>query len=473
MLRAARVVIIVGRGGVGKTRLATRLAHQVRRVFRDGVVWVDLAAYHEPASLSPRSPRHSVSEPQGQPVGEAVTAYLRSPCAAAGAGQLRAPGRRVRAASSSRAAARRARACASWPPAASRWGSPASGLMRVRRSRCPCPDRGRRRRDGPASTRWSPVRRAGPARSRRDFELDDANAEAVAQTLPAARRHPAGDRAGRRSAPGAVPRPVRRTAGRPLRPADGGPRAAPPRHQTLRGWSTGATSCAHRPSRRCGPGCRCSTAAPTSTLCRRSCGGPGPRPVFEALAGLVDKSVLVPESGGRSASGCSRPIREYGADRLAEQGETERCRDRHLDHYLAVARESRAAWFGPDQLELLARTTADLGNLRVAFERALMRPGEHQAALELCSALVWYWKPSGALDEGARWFDRALRNRGFRLTYRAARARRRPACLQRTCRRRWRVAPRPARSRPASVRADSGTSRGQIRGTRAPRPPHR
>ncbi len=78
MLRTARVVTLVGPGGVGKTRLATRLAHQVRRVFRDGVVWIDLAAYHEPASLMSEVASALGVEPQGQPVGEAVTAYLSS-----------------------------------------------------------------------------------------------------------------------------------------------------------------------------------------------------------------------------------------------------------------------------------------------------------------------------------------------------------------------------------------------------------
>ena len=78
MLRTARVVTLVGPGGVGKTRLATRLAHQVRRVFRDGVVWIDLAAYHDPASLMSEVASALDVEPQGQPVGEAVAAYLSS-----------------------------------------------------------------------------------------------------------------------------------------------------------------------------------------------------------------------------------------------------------------------------------------------------------------------------------------------------------------------------------------------------------
>ena len=44
MVRAAPLVTLVGPGGVGKTRLAARLAHQLSRVFRDRVGWVELAS---------------------------------------------------------------------------------------------------------------------------------------------------------------------------------------------------------------------------------------------------------------------------------------------------------------------------------------------------------------------------------------------------------------------------------------------
>ncbi len=138
------------------------------------------------------------------------------------------------------------------------------------------------------------------------------------------------------------------------------------------------------------------------------CGETGP-PTLEVLAGLVDKSVVtVSETGGRVRFRMLETIREYGAERLADRGETELIRDRHLDHYLAVARESRAAWFGPDQLDLLNRTASDLGNLRAAFDHALSKPREQTTALELASAMAWYWHPAGALDEGARWFAGAL-----------------------------------------------------------------
>ena len=95
--------------------------------------------------------------------------------------------------------------------------------------------------------------------------------------LHAARRHAAGDRTGRRPAAGAAAQ----GAGRPARPADR-PRAGAADRRAARTAtaamavtgrcatpSAGATTCAPRPSRRCGPGCRSSPGASASTRSRR------------------------------------------------------------------------------------------------------------------------------------------------------------------------------------------------------------
>ncbi|MEU8106365.1 AAA family ATPase [Nonomuraea muscovyensis] len=51
LLSAARVVTLTGVGGVGKTRLAMRLADEVRRAFPAGVWLVDLTAVETPELL--------------------------------------------------------------------------------------------------------------------------------------------------------------------------------------------------------------------------------------------------------------------------------------------------------------------------------------------------------------------------------------------------------------------------------------
>ncbi|WP_205857209.1 ATP-binding protein, partial [Phytoactinopolyspora endophytica] len=57
MLSGSRLVTLSGAGGVGKTRLAMRMAAELRRTFRDGVWFVGLDALHNPSLLA-----HAVAE---------------------------------------------------------------------------------------------------------------------------------------------------------------------------------------------------------------------------------------------------------------------------------------------------------------------------------------------------------------------------------------------------------------------------
>ena len=406
MLRAARLVTVVGPGGVGKTRLAQRLARQVERSFGHGVLWVELGAQRDPASVAGQVAAALGVEPQGQPVLEAVATYLTSrrlllvldncehlvdACRELITRLLRdAADLRVVATSRQPLKVTGEHVMSLEPLAVPTSEEVATGGLRHVEAVALLVDRARAV-DG-------------------SFHLDSGNAEPISRLVRALDGIPlAIELAAARLRVLSVGQLVERLDDR-FGLLSAGPRATAPRHQTLRAlieWSYDL----------CSPEeqvlwARMSVFDGGADLAavESVCDEPGGS-IPEALAGLVDKSVLtVTEIEGTVRYRMLETLREYGAERLAERSETDVVRNRHLDYFLAVAQESRAAWFGPDQLELLTRTTTDLGNLRGAFDLALRRPGKSTAALELASAVAWYWRAAGALDEGARWFERALGN---------------------------------------------------------------
>ena len=140
------------------------------------------------------------------------------------------------------------------------------------------------------------------------------------------------------------------------------------------------------------------------------CGETGP-PTLEVLAGLVDKSVVtVSETGGRVRFRMLETIREYGAERLAERGETDLIRDRHRDHYLALARRVPGGLVRPRPAEWMARVHGRPGQPAWCVRAQPRRPGRpHQRTRAGARRSCGTGRRQVRLDEGSRWFAEALR----------------------------------------------------------------
>ncbi|WCE02212.1 LuxR C-terminal-related transcriptional regulator [Streptomyces sp. HUAS 31] len=135
-----------------------------------------------------------------------------------------------------------------------------------------------------------------------------------------------------------------------------------------------------------------------------------PHDVLDAVAGLVDKSVLSRESGPDGIRyRLLDTLRHYGLDRLrALPGEEPAARRRQRDWMLRRAAACERAWFGPGQRDMVARLRADQDNIRTALDFSLTTRGERLAGLRLAGTLWFYWHACGAPREGRHWLDRAL-----------------------------------------------------------------
>jgi predicted ATPase len=96
--------------------------------------------------------------------------------------------------------------------------------------------------------------------------------------------------------------------------------------------------------------------------------------ILDLIEQLVDKSlVAVEREGGRTPRyTILESVWQYSRDKLAESGEENMLRDRHLDYYLKFAEKAAPHLEGPEQKAWLDRCQAERFNFRAAFEWAVL-----------------------------------------------------------------------------------------------------
>jgi predicted ATPase/DNA-binding CsgD family transcriptional regulator len=131
--------------------------------------------------------------------------------------------------------------------------------------------------------------------------------------------------------------------------------------------------------------------------------------ILDLVAGLVDKSVLIcEEHAGTMRYRLLDTLRQYGRERLRYAGEQEGVRRRHRNWYLRLAEQGEAEWFGPHQATWFARMRLERANIRAALDFCLSEPDEIRTGLRMAAALWFYWSACGFPREGRHWLDRAL-----------------------------------------------------------------
>jgi predicted ATPase/DNA-binding CsgD family transcriptional regulator len=405
-LSEARLVSLVGPGGVGKTRLAVRAATDLRRAFRDGGWLVELAEVRSAAlvgnavvaALDLRD--QAATDPLAL-----LAAYLREKelllvvdsCEHLLDGTARlvtevlraAPGVRVIATSREPLSLSAEHLVPvpplDLPPAAA--GEPLASL-----------------RQNEAVSLF--VERARAAAGR--FELTASNRAAVVDLCRRLDGLPlAIELAAVRTRVLGVEQLLDRLADR-FALLTGGSRAALPRHQTLRTtmeWShdllTGPERALLR--RLCVFGGRF-TLEDVESVCAGE--DVAPERAFDLLASLVEKSLVVKEDAeGLACYRLHETMREFAGLKLRAAGEEEAVERRCAEHYRSrCGRSAAEARFR--LVEWLRWMDLEIDNVRWVLQRCLTRR-DPRLGLQLACSLGWYWF-TRATTEGVRWLDELL-----------------------------------------------------------------
>jgi predicted ATPase/DNA-binding CsgD family transcriptional regulator len=130
--------------------------------------------------------------------------------------------------------------------------------------------------------------------------------------------------------------------------------------------------------------------------------------IFHLLAGLVAKSLVVADTSGEQARyRLLETIRHYGADRLAATGEAQAVSDRHAAYYTRLAEQAEPELTGARQGDWIERLDAEHANLRAALGWSLTA-GHSEQGLRLAAMLALFWAMRGYLSEARVWLDQAL-----------------------------------------------------------------
>jgi len=126
-----------------------------------------------------------------------------------------------------------------------------------------------------------------------------------------------------------------------------------------------------------------------------------PMDMLDGLSLLVDKSLVRQgaEADGEPRFGMLETVREYALERLAANGEEAAIRRAHAAYYLNLAERAEPALKGPDSLAWLARLEVEHNNLRTALDWARDN-AEVEVGLRLAGALRDFWWRRSYLSEG-------------------------------------------------------------------------
>jgi predicted ATPase/class 3 adenylate cyclase len=128
--------------------------------------------------------------------------------------------------------------------------------------------------------------------------------------------------------------------------------------------------------------------------------GDGTIDVVDCVLRLVDRSLVVYEAED-DRHRLLETLRQYGADRLADVGETAATRERHARHYLAFAARKAPELYDSRFASARGAVAAEIDNLRAAADWCI--DAERWVELAGVCIDVWYFLAQAAPVDAATW----------------------------------------------------------------------
>ncbi|MFE5708836.1 protein kinase [Rhodococcus koreensis] len=132
-----------------------------------------------------------------------------------------------------------------------------------------------------------------------------------------------------------------------------------------------------------------------------------PEALLEVIASLVGKSILIREELHTIVRfRLLDTLRDYGCEKLQRSGEHLRVRRRHRDWYQRLVLDAEADWITSRQIDWLGRLEREQPNLREVLEFCVFESPD--TGLRIAAALYPFWSARGLFSEGRHWLDQLL-----------------------------------------------------------------
>ncbi|MFD9668503.1 protein kinase [Rhodococcus sp. NPDC059968] len=141
-----------------------------------------------------------------------------------------------------------------------------------------------------------------------------------------------------------------------------------------------------------------------------------PQLLLDLVSSLVDKSILIREDAGTVVRyRLLDTLREYGRGKLDAQTDLEELRRQHCEWYSQLATQAEAEWLSSHQATWIARLDREQTNLRDMLEFCLSDAADtsgvemdRSTGLRTAATLSVFWLARGQFSEGERWLTRLL-----------------------------------------------------------------